>query len=478
MDLDKAKKEATLYKGNLNNKLSDYNKREKELKEKDLLILELKNSGNKFINMIKDRENLIQNYTAKIEELQASIAQKDEQLKMMVNFSKEISKENKTNVQELTKQAVKTIKIFYNTLNNNAKEDQGDGMLEIKPIPNEEDFMKDLESAQSKGKTRLYLQEGLTKPLFLFPGQKYISKEYLIDNNFKSTLVKMELFSSLIREFNIVDFLKDLFSKISPKGTEKENEEENEEPNKEFSLEQLVRNIISFKTTFDFVIQENDRLQKENKNLLAKDKETELYITKLKDDLKKYSKRMNDKLEFIDKAYGDKNKELKDEITFLKSKNREDSDSNKDELKKLRMDNDKVNNINLNLNNALVDRDNIILQLQQDNNNLIKDITNLKTKLNELERGKGSQNEKLKTIPKEENEKNNTEIEEEKKSFISSNNVTPISNSNYLRGRKNYPSFNTERFSYEILSDPNEENKYEGMNQECPFCSRNNGLIN
>ena len=46
------------------------------------------------------------------------IIKKNGQLKVMVNFSKEINNENKTNVKEITKQAVKTIKVFYNTLNN------------------------------------------------------------------------------------------------------------------------------------------------------------------------------------------------------------------------------------------------------------------------------------------------------------------------------------------------------------------------
>ncbi|MCQ2816690.1 MAG: hypothetical protein MJ252_05415 [archaeon] len=496
MDLEKAKKEASLYKGNLNNKVNDFNKKEKEIKEKDLLIMELKNSGNKFINMIKDRENLIQSYTAKIEELTAAIAQKDEQLKLMVNFSKEISKENKTNVQELTKQAVKTIKIFYNTLNNNnINGEQGGesgGILEIKPTQNEEDFIKELETSLSKGKTRLLLQDSLNKALFIPPSQKFISKEFLIDNNLKSNLVKLELFSSLLREFHFVDFLKDLFSKIAPKSSEEEHKEE--EGNPESSLEQLVKNVIAFKTTFDFVIQENERLLKDNKHLLAKEKETELYISKLKDDLKKYAKRMNDKLEFIDKSYADKNKELKDEISFLKSKGREESDANKDELKKLRLDNDKINNINLNLNNALVDRDNIILQLQQDNNNLIKELTNLKTKLNELERGKSNQNNsntpndnpntsRLRAGRKKD-DKDNTENDssylsrapEERKTYVitNSNNGTP-NNSSRIREGKGKNSFimeNPERFSYEITSQ-----NYGNVDGNCQFCSRNNALI-
>ena len=121
---------------------------EKEAKDKDSLINELKTSGNKFLNMIKERENLIQSCTNKINELNLQLEQKEEQLKMMVNFSKEINKENKSNVQELTKQAVKTIKIFYNTLNNNNGSNDYYNQLEIKSVPIEEkNYIEELESS-------------------------------------------------------------------------------------------------------------------------------------------------------------------------------------------------------------------------------------------------------------------------------------------------------------------------------------------
>jgi hypothetical protein len=68
--------------------------------------------------MLQDRELLIQAYSKKVSELNGIIKQKDEQLKMMVNFSKELNDENKINIKELTKQAIKTLKIFYSTMNN------------------------------------------------------------------------------------------------------------------------------------------------------------------------------------------------------------------------------------------------------------------------------------------------------------------------------------------------------------------------
>ena len=88
-------------------------KQEKELKDKEALINELKASGNKFTTMIKERDTLIQSYNNKVTELSNAIEQKDQQIRMIIQFSKELNQENKTNVQEITKQAVKTIKIFY-----------------------------------------------------------------------------------------------------------------------------------------------------------------------------------------------------------------------------------------------------------------------------------------------------------------------------------------------------------------------------
>ena len=101
LELEKTRKELSTYKGNYTLKSSEFNKVEKDSINKELIIKDLKSEGNKFITMIKDRETIIENYSKKILELNKIIEQKDEQLKLMINFSKEIKKEKLKNHQLL-----------------------------------------------------------------------------------------------------------------------------------------------------------------------------------------------------------------------------------------------------------------------------------------------------------------------------------------------------------------------------------------
>ena len=73
-------------------------KKDQDIKDKDLIITDLKEGEDNWVNMIKEREQLINEQSSKIKELSEKINRKDEQLKLMVNFSKEINKENKSNV--------------------------------------------------------------------------------------------------------------------------------------------------------------------------------------------------------------------------------------------------------------------------------------------------------------------------------------------------------------------------------------------
>ena len=112
------KKENNAMKAKLISNNNTTNKKEQDLKDKELIITDLKEKADNWVLMIKERENLINEQSKKIKELNEIILRKDDQLKLMVNFSKEINKENKSNVAELTKQAVKTIKVFYSRENN------------------------------------------------------------------------------------------------------------------------------------------------------------------------------------------------------------------------------------------------------------------------------------------------------------------------------------------------------------------------
>ena len=232
-ELIRTKENMNYYKSNFSNATNDLNRLEKHNKTKEMIIKDLKIEGDKCVNMLQDRDLLIESYSKKINELNQIINQKNEQLKLMVNFSKEINNENKSNVKEITKQAVKTIKVFYNTLNNKDNKNQvnfieiknnnnmpnikySDGINENINSNNELAILLNLfDNKLNSQKCSMLLQDSL-KDLLYIPeeGTNYINKEFLIDNNFKTSLIKTELYSALIRENNLYNFLKNIFGKL------------------------------------------------------------------------------------------------------------------------------------------------------------------------------------------------------------------------------------------------------------------------
>ena len=214
-------------KGNYNNVSNDYNKIEKDNQDKEIIIKDLKNEGSKVINMLQERELLIQNYSKKISELNEIIKQKDEQIKIMVNFSKELNDENKLNVKQLTKQAVETLKIFYNTINNKEGTSQVN-FVEIVKSDQDKNIDKgnisdlifgtnnNTDNSLKKSACSFLLNEAVTNVLYIPDvGINYINKEFLIDNNFKTCLLKTELFGSAIREIEFLTFFSNIFSYLN-----------------------------------------------------------------------------------------------------------------------------------------------------------------------------------------------------------------------------------------------------------------------
>ena len=371
LELEKTRKELSTYKGNYTLKSSEFNKVEKDSINKELIIKDLKIEGNKFITMIKERETIIENYSKKILELNKIIEQKDEQLKLMINFSKEINKENKTNVQELTKQAVKTIKIFYNTINNSKNDEKENYYIQIKNSTNKNDkyFLDNVNENIKEKNCSFFLKDAIVQKLFIPEGISFINKEFFISNNLKSELLKNELMSSYIRELCFVDFFKDIISKIY--GEEILGQSK-------LSLYELVNRISKFKKNFDDLYQEREKYKGDNEILKNRIKDITLYIIKLKNDVKEKGKKMNEKLLMLDKSYNSyfnniNEKNEKDKIQF----ENKIEELNK-EISNLRIENDRINNINLNLEQTLRERDNIISKLNEQNNNLTQRLNNLR----------------------------------------------------------------------------------------------------
>ena len=278
-EANRLRKDNALMKSKIINNNNISSKKEQDIKDKELIINNLKERSDNWVNLIKEREQIMNEQSSKIKELSEIINRKDEQLKLMVNFSKEINKENKSNVQELTKQAVKTIKVFYNTLNNNPHINFDSGYkIEFKNDPiNLEKF----EEILRRGKASFFLEEGLNGMMFIPPGTKSISKEFLMDMNFKTELIKGELFTGIIREIQFVKFLEQIFDKLNINDAE--------------SIKNICKKVIELKIRFDNLLRVNDYIKRINQLSKQNIMQNNLYIQKLKENMDTNLKNLKEK---------------------------------------------------------------------------------------------------------------------------------------------------------------------------------------
>ena len=428
-ELIRTKENLNYYKSNFSSATNDLNKLEKHNKTKEMIINDLKIEGDKCVNMLQDRDLLIESYSKKINELNSIISQKNDQLKLMVNFSKEINNENKSNVIEITKQAVKTIKVFYNTLNNKDNKNQVN-FIEIKNNNNlakdaNNDINNDLmilsnlfDNKLKSQKCSTLLQDSL-KDLLYIPeeGANFINKEFLIDNNFKTSLIKTELYSSLIRENNLYNFLKNIFGKLDTASAFNTG------------IHEKVMKMNDFKFQFFQMKLMFENYYKENSVLKNKLKELKLYIEKLKNDMdkknKKYKEKINELMNLIElnenNLTNEKNKDsVKNNIGKLKN-----------EISNLNSQMDKINNEKYNLTEKNKEKDDLI-------NNLKKEIEKLNLKINSL-----------RTNPLAEN--NINYLEKRENSTQTDNDI--INMKEYMNGSNSFSRNKKERNKYYLTTN-------------------------
>ena len=344
------KKENNAMKNKLISNNSSSNKKEQDLKDKELIITDLKEKADNWVLMIKDRENLINEQSKKIEELNEIILRKDDQLKLMVNFSKEINKENKSNVAELTKQAVKTIKVFYNTLNNSGKNNIDSGYrVEFKNTATTfENFEPTL-----KNKKTCFLLEDATQGMMYIPNDlKSISKEFLMDMNFKTELIKSELYSSLIRETQFVKFLDEIFSKLNIKDTE--------------NIKNISKKVIELTSNFGNILKENNKLKSENRILLQNQKNSDLFLKKFKENVSNNMNKLKEKYSYLTNNIDNKVQNIKNNNIIVKEKARKDGEKLKAENLLLKQDNQKLRED--------IDELRRLFETQKDNDKIYKSI--------------------------------------------------------------------------------------------------------
>ena len=346
------KKENNAMKVKLMANSNSTNKKEQDLKDKELIITDLKEKADNWISMIKDRENLINEQSKKIKELNEIILRKDDQLKLMVNFSKEINKENKSNVAELTKQAVKTIKVFYNTLNNNAKNNIDNGYrVEFKNTPT---TFENFEPILKNKKTSFSLEDALQGMMYIPSDLKSISKEFLMDMNFKTELIKSELYSSIIRELQFVKFLEEIFAKLNIKDSE--------------NIKMVSKKVIELINNFDNILKENNKLKNTNKLLIQNQKNSDLFLKKFKENVKNNMNKLKERYTYLTNNIDNKVQNIKNNNIIIKEKARKDGEKYKTENLILKKDNQKLKDD--------IEELKRILEIQKDNDKIYKDLEN------------------------------------------------------------------------------------------------------
>ena len=278
-------------------------KNEKNIKNKDIMIENLQIKNNNLLKLVKEREKVIEEQNMRIKELNNIINSKNEELKIMMNISKEINKENKINVKEITKQAVKTIKAFQNHSHKN-KENYADYSKSF--LANDKNPLEEFENIFKSKKGSFSLEDALSGVLYIPDNLNNVSKEFLINMNLKTELIKNELFSGLIRETQFINFLEKIFIKMNLKDNK--------------GVQNFFYLLLEFKEKYLNIIKENYKMKKILAGLNNKD-----VIQKLKENINKNNNII--KIKFIEKQ--NEIKKLKTEIKNLNNILINSSNSNK-----------------------------------------------------------------------------------------------------------------------------------------------------
>ena len=348
------KKENNSLKNKINTNSTNTNKKEKDLKNKDFIINNLKQKTDNWMLMIKERENLINEQNNKIKELNNIIKRKEEELKLMMNFSKSINKENKTNVSEITKQAVKTIKLFYNSLNNSSNSNLSDNVYRIEFKNNNKNLLPTFESVIKNKNVSFLLDDAINGMMYIPKDLKSISKEFIMDMNLKTELLKSEIFSCVMREIQFVKFLGDIFSKFNLKDGEK--------------FKNINKIIIGLKNNIDRISNENIILKKNNKLLIQNKKNNDLFLKKFIIDTNNNIRQLKEKYIYLINNLNLKLDTLQKSNSIIKEKYKKENDKQNKEINNL-----KTENINLKNNIEEYKR---LLDIYKENEKLFKSLEN------------------------------------------------------------------------------------------------------
>ena len=244
---EKYKNENNRLKMELNKIKKEYNEAIKKIKTFSLSFDKTSKNNFNYIEMIKEREKKIEENEIKIKNLIEENNSKEEQIHLLTKYKKDENDNNENNIAEIISKNNYMINIF----------------------PIEEVFNIDILENKifNKEKINFKLSQALKDILYIpSKSNKCLTKEYLIDMNFKTELIKSECFSNYIREYNIYQLIN----------------------NHKFNsriINEIINKMYFIESNYKKIIIENNLYITENKKLKEKIKEIFLYINKIKEEL-------------------------------------------------------------------------------------------------------------------------------------------------------------------------------------------------
>jgi hypothetical protein len=172
--------------------------------------------------------------------------------------------------------------------------------------------------------------------------------------NFKTELIKSELYASIIRENQFVNYIKETFGNFNIKDTD--------------SIKSLYEIVIRLKNNFINISKENKNLRKINKSLSEKNKNYELYIKSLKNEVKNNMNKIKEKNLNLISNFNSKIENIQNNNLLMKEK----ADKLSEEMANLKSE-------NIKLNNSLEEYKKLI-DTQKENENLFKSLQEGKNK--------------------------------------------------------------------------------------------------
>ena len=266
--------ENIILKKNLNLLKIEYNEKVKKLNEISKAYDESKNKNNNYIEMLKEREKIIENNEKKIKNLLKENNAKEDQLNLLMKYKKDDNniKNNKNNyeINIFPKEEIFNINILENNILN-------DKNIHFK------------------------LEQALKEILYIPSNSKHsLTKEYLIDMNFKTELLKIECFSNFKREFDFLELIYMFFEKLSKYNYTKE----------------LVKQIFYLISDYNKIKEDNNKYKMDINKFKAQIKDLYLYIYKIRDELYGQNNNFKLKMNHLITLYEIKIKQIKDKYKF------------------------------------------------------------------------------------------------------------------------------------------------------------------